>query len=66
MLVARTDADIEVGRVKGAAERVGVLSKDEVTHIVDKVVFVDGDESRGGVRAPDPDLASHHVGVYGE
>jgi hypothetical protein len=43
-LLARDEAQDEVGRVEVPAEGVGVLAQDKVADIVDEVVLVDGDE----------------------
>lgn len=63
LLVAGVYADVQVWGIKRLAERVGVLAEDNVADVVDEVVLANGDESRRGARAADPDLAgTGHVG----
>lgn len=59
------NAQSEVGRIEMPAQRVGIFSQDHVAHVVDQIVFVNGDERGRSAGAPDPNLSGHHVSVDG-
>lgn len=63
--IARVQTDGQVRCIKVLAQRVGVLAQDGIAHVVDEVIFVDGDESMRGTRPLDPNLASRRHGGYG-
>lgn len=57
LLVAGLEAEMQVGGVKGPAERVGVLVEDGFADVIDEVLVANGDEGGRGTRSTDPDLA---------
>lgn len=55
------DAEGEVWRIELAPERIGIFAQDHISHVVDQVIFVDGDQRSRGTRPLHPDLSRHHV-----
>jgi hypothetical protein len=55
--VTSIEAKAKVGRVVGLAQRICVFSQNHVAHVIDKVVWVDGNERGRGFRPHDPNLA---------
>ena len=57
--IARIDADDDVGRIKGLAQRIGIFEDDLVPQLVDDGVRGEGDQGGRAPGALDPDLAGH-------
>lgn len=60
-LLSWADAQCEIGRIEVSPQRVGVLSQDHISYIVDQVVLINGDYCGRGTWTPDPNLAGNHV-----
>lgn len=63
IVVARQDAQREIGSVEASTKRIAILSEDHLAHIVDEVILADLDQRGRGALALDPDLAVQHAGV---